>query len=57
MNKYHLCGKKAVFNFYFVVFINGFNFDDIPSDAVINSFTIKLKAYESGLSTSYTYAP
>lgn len=41
----------------YYVFINGFNFDDIPSDAVINSFTIKLKAYESGLSTSSTYAP
>lgn len=41
----------------YYIYIKGFNFDDIPSNAVVNSFTVKLKAYESGLSTSSTYAP
>ena len=39
------------------LFLRGFNFGDIPSDATINSFTIKIKGYESGLSTSTSYAP
>ena len=39
------------------LYIRGFNFDDIPSGAIINSFTIKIKGYESGLSTSTSYAP
>ena len=38
-------------------YLRGFNFNDIPSDATINSFTIKIKGYESGLSTSTSYAP
>lgn len=36
-------------------YINGFNFSDIPSNATINSFTVKIKCYESGLSTSTSY--
>jgi len=39
------------------VYVRGFNFDDIPSSATINSFTIKVRGYESGLSTSSSYAP
>ena len=39
------------------VYVRGFNFDDIPSGATINSFTIKVRGYESGLSTSTSYAP
>lgn len=39
------------------LYLRGFNFDDIPSNAIINSFTIKIKGYESGLSTSISYAP
>lgn len=39
------------------LYLRGFNFDDIPSAAVINSFTVKIKGYESGLSTSNSYAP
>lgn len=39
------------------VYLRGFNFDDIPSGAVINSFSIKLKASESGGSTSSSYRP
>lgn len=39
------------------VYLQGFNWDDIPSSAVINSFSIKLKANESGGSTSSSYRP
>lgn len=39
------------------VYLRGFNFDDIPEGAIINSFTVKLKAYESGISTSNSYKP
>jgi hypothetical protein len=39
------------------LYLRGFNFNDIPSNAVINSFTVKIKGYESGLSTSTSYAP
>lgn len=38
-------------------YLRGFNFSDIPSNATINSFTVKIKGYESGLSTSTSYAP
>ena len=47
--------RSTYYSYY--VYLKGFNFDDIPSNAVVNSFTIKLKAYESGLSTSSSYAP
>lgn len=47
--------SSTYYSYY--VYLKGFNFDDIPSNAVVNSFTIKLKAYESGLSTSSSYAP
>ena len=39
------------------LYLRGFNFDDIPSGAVISSFTVKIKGYEGGLSTSTSYAP
>lgn len=39
------------------IYLRGFNWDDIPSGAVINSFDIKLKAKESGGSTSTSYRP
>lgn len=38
-------------------YLRGFNFSSIPSNAIINSFTVKIKGYESGLSTSTSYAP
>lgn len=41
----------------YYIYLRGFNFDDIPSAATVNSFTIKLKAYESGVSTSTSYKP
>lgn len=39
------------------IYIKGFNFDDIPTGAIINSFSIKFKANESTLSTSSSYRP
>ena len=39
------------------VYLQGFNWDAIPSTAIINSFSIKLKASESGGSTSSSYRP
>lgn len=41
----------------YYLYIRGFNFDDIPDGAVVNSFTVKLKARESGVSTSSSYSP
>ena len=41
----------------YYLYIRGFNFSAIPSGAVINSWTVKLKARESGISTSSSYAP
>ena len=39
------------------LYLRGFNFDDVPSNATVNSFTVKIKGYESGLATSTSYAP
>ena len=39
------------------LYLRGFNFDDIPSGAIINSFTVKIKGYEKSLATSTSYAP
>lgn len=39
------------------LYLRGFNFDDVPSGAIINSFTVKIKGYESNLNTSTSYAP
>ena len=41
----------------YYVYLRGFNFDDIDDSWVINSFTVKLKARESGVSTSSSYVP
>lgn len=39
------------------IYIRGFNFSSIPSNAVVSSFTVKLKAYQSGGSTNTSYRP
>lgn len=39
------------------LYLRGFNFDDIPDAAVVSSFEVKIKGYESGLATSTSYAP
>lgn len=41
----------------YYIYIKGFNFDDIPSNATVSSFSVKFKARESGLSTSTSYRP
>lgn len=41
----------------YYIYLRGFNFDDIPSGAVVSDFTVKLKAYESGVNTSSSYSP
>lgn len=41
----------------YYIYLRGFNFDDIPNAAVVSDFTVKLKAYESGVSTSSSYQP
>ena len=39
------------------IYVKGFNFGSIPSNARVTSFTIKYKANESGMSTSTSYRP
>lgn len=39
----------------YYIYIRGFNFDAVPSDAIVNSISIKLKAYHSGGNTSTIY--
>lgn len=39
----------------YYIYLRGFNFDDVPSTAVVSSITIKLKAYHSGGNTSTIY--
>ena len=39
------------------IYLRGFNFSDVPSNAIVNSFTIKIKAYQSGGSTNTSYRP
>lgn len=41
----------------YYIYLRGFNFDDVPSNAVVSSFTIKLKARESGITISTSYYP
>lgn len=39
------------------IYIRGFNFNSVPSNAIVSSFTVKLKAYQSGGSTNTSYRP
>lgn len=39
-------GRNNTNNVYYA-FIHGFNFEDIPEDAIVNSFSVKIKAYRS----------
>lgn len=41
----------------YYLYIRGFNFDDIPTGAVVTDFTVKLKARESGVNTNTSYSP
>lgn len=46
--------RNSTSNTYYC-YLRGFNFDDIPSDAEVTGFTIKIKANESYMSTSSSY--
>lgn len=39
----------------YYIYLRGFNFDDVPNDAIVSSISIKLKAYHSGGNTSTIY--
>lgn len=39
----------------YYIYLRGFNFDDVPSNAIVSDITIKLKAYHSGGNTSTIY--
>ena len=41
----------------YYLYLKGFDFSDIPDDAEVSDITISVKGYESGLSTSTSYAP
>ena len=41
----------------YYLYLKGFDFSTIPNNAVVSSFTVKVRGYESGLSTSTSYAP
>lgn len=42
-------------NTTYYVYLHNFNFNDIPSNAVVSSFTVKIKIAHSNLSTSSSY--
>ena len=39
----------------YYLYIHGFNFSSVPSNAVVSSFTVKIKASETGLTTTGSY--
>lgn len=41
----------------YYIYLHDFNISDIPSAAIVTSFSVKLKARESGVSTSSSYRP
>lgn len=41
----------------YYIYLRGFNFEDIPENAIINDVRILLKARESGVTTSTSYRP
>ena len=46
--------RNSTSNTYYC-YVRGFNFSDVPSDAVVSGFTVKVKASESYMSTSSSY--
>lgn len=47
--------RTSTSNYY--IYLRGFNFDDVPAAAQVQSFRILLKARESGVNTSSSYKP
>lgn len=41
----------------YYLYLKGFDFSDVPDNAVVTGFTVMVRGYESGLSTSTSYAP
>lgn len=41
----------------YYIYLRGFEFDSIPDGATVSGFTVRLKARESGVSTSTSYKP
>lgn len=41
----------------YYMYIKGFDLSQIPDNAIINSFSIKIKGYESNCSTTTSYGP
>ena len=41
----------------YYIYLRGFDFGSLPTGAIVNSFTVRLKARESGVSTSTSYKP
>lgn len=46
--------RSSTSNTYYC-YVRGFNFDSIPSDAIVTDFEVKIKASESYMSTSSSY--
>lgn len=46
--------RNSTSNTYYC-YLRGFNFDAIPSNAIVSGFTIRIKAYESYMSISSSY--
>ena len=46
--------RNSTSNTYYC-YLRGFNFSSVPSDAIVSSFTIKIRAYESYMSTNQSY--
>lgn len=46
--------RNSTSNTYYC-YLRGFNFDSVPSNAIVSGFTIKIKANESYMSTSSSY--
>ena len=48
--------RNSTNNTYYV-YVRGFNFSSLPSDAIVSSFTIRIRGYETNMSTSSSYRP
>ena len=41
----------------YYLYLKGFNFSDVPDNAIVSSIVVRIRGYESGLATSTSYAP
>lgn len=54
---YATCTSSRASTTTYYVYLRGFDFTQVPDDAIIESITVKVRGYESGLSTSTNYVP